>query len=128
MNKRDAIYLGFLVWVFVSGIVDVFVFNRFGPKGLTVSDIVNIIAYIVFVLSWCIWDARLNGLDPPSRSTRFIMVLLLPVGLGLYLYKTRAAGPATLVLFAFVAGVVFSAIGGMTLGDTLAGPATAGLI
>lgn len=119
MNKRDWIYLGFLAWLFLFGIADTFILWRFGPTGLTVSDIVNLIAYIVFVLSWCIADARQNGLDPPSRSTRFVTVLLLPVGLGLYLFKTREAGPATAALLAFLAGAAIAAAGGLMLGERL---------
>ncbi len=119
MNGRDAIYLGFLAWLFAFGIADPFIFSLFGPKGLTVSDILNIVAYIAFVMAWCLADARLNGFDPPNRSTRFAMVLLLPVGLGLYLFKTREAGPATLMLLAFLAGVAMVAIGGLLFGERL---------
>jgi len=119
MNRRDAIYLGFLAWLFAFGIADPFILSFFGPEGLTVSDIVNIVAYITFVMTWCLADARLNGFDPPNRSTRFAMVLLLPVGLGLYLFKTREAGAATLTLLAFLAGVAMVAIGGLLLGERL---------
>lgn len=116
MNKRDINLLCFFGWILASGVVDVFV-EMNAPRSMPIADIVNMVAIIVFIWFWCRWDAEVVGGPPPNSGNRILLVLFMPVGLAVYLYKSpRRSVQATAWLLGILAGTFISYLVGFELG------------
>ncbi|MBN9072675.1 MAG: hypothetical protein J0H34_14015 [Rhizobiales bacterium] len=120
MGRRNFLYALLLAWTFAVGFID-----RAGllSGGLSsMFDIAHLAILVVLTWLWCNADADAGGHKRVAGLIGWAMVLLTPVGLGIYLFRSRTPGLATLLLIGYFAGFAAAYLAGWYAAALLAFP------
>ena len=116
MSERWAIFVLFVLaiagWGIYSGVAGTGAPTRTEMFGLAVTSIV--------LLAWWVGaDAKAKGIKGLQVGERLLFVLLLPIGLGMYLARSRGLAVGLVMLLGMVVAYFAAMIGGELLGARL---------
>ena len=121
-TRRALFYAALVAGLGVGVIVDAFI--GLNGAGSTLNDLSQVILVLVCSTGWAIADAELKG-TRLGRPAGVLIAVFAPLGIAVYLFRTRPFMQALLTWIAFVGGAVLSILAFGQIGAWLAAGSSA---
>ncbi|WP_299962873.1 hypothetical protein [uncultured Roseobacter sp.] len=104
MTKRNAIYIGLLLFIAAGVIIDWVVWQG-PPAQFTWNDVMQLFGIIILVRLWQNADAAEIG-HVQNLASRLLTILFMPVGTAVYFFRSRGWRSAAAGFVLFWLGIV----------------------